>query len=74
MKAGKLSGPSHKNGGVLLEAEGGEYIIKKSSVKKLGRKMLDKINRTGELPKSSKKTSAGSSIKTYANGGYVEGK
>ena len=43
MKAGKLSGPSHKNGGVLLEAEGGEYIIKKSSVKKLGRKMLDKI-------------------------------
>ena len=47
MKAGKLSGPSHKNGGVLLEAEGGEFIIKKSSVKKIGKKALDKFNKEG---------------------------
>ena len=73
IKAGKLSGPSHKKGGILLEAEGGEYIIKKSSVKKLGKKTLDKINRTGKLPRINKNTSAGSSIKTYASGGYVEG-
>jgi hypothetical protein len=50
MKPGKLKGPSHKKGGILLEAEGGEYIIKKSSVKKLGKATLDKINKEGKLP------------------------
>ena len=50
MKPGKLSGPSHKNGGILLEAEGGEYIIKKSSVNKIGKEKLDKINKDGKLP------------------------
>ena len=50
MKPGKLTGPSHKRGGILLEAEGGEYIIKKSSVKKLGKSTLDKINKEGKLP------------------------
>tara|TARA_Y100000593_G_scaffold53127_1_gene99557 strand:+ start:7829 stop:8488 length:660 start_codon:yes stop_codon:yes gene_type:complete len=50
MKPGKLKGPSHKNGGILLEAEGGEYIIKKSSVKKIGKDKLDKINKEGKLP------------------------
>ena len=54
MKAGKLSGPYHKKGGILLEAEGGEYIIKKSSVKKIGKKTLDKINKEGKLPKEKK--------------------
>ena len=54
MKAGKLSGPSHKKGGVLLEAEGGEYIIKKSSVKKIGKKTLDRVNKEGKLPKENK--------------------
>tara|TARA_R100000664_G_C2718125_1_gene112490 strand:+ start:180 stop:485 length:306 start_codon:yes stop_codon:yes gene_type:complete len=94
IKSGKLKGPSHKKGGVLIEAEGGEYIIKKSSAKKIGKKALDKINREGKLPmrKPKKKMgggmipkkksyssykrggSVGSSIKTYAKGGYVEGK
>ena len=50
MKPGKLTGPSHKRGGILLEAEGGEYIIKKSSVKKIGKNKLDKINKEGKLP------------------------
>ena len=50
IKPGKLKGPSHKKGGILLEAEGGEYIIKKSSVKKLGKATLDKINKEGKLP------------------------
>ena len=52
MKPGKLTGPSHKNGGIFLEAEGGEYIIKKSSVKKIGKDNLDKINKDGKLPMS----------------------
>ena len=29
---GNINGPSHKNGGVIIEAEGGEYIIKNKSV------------------------------------------
>jgi len=49
MKPGKLTGPSHKKGGILLEAEGGEYIIKKSSVKKIGKAKLDKINKEGNI-------------------------
>ena len=32
LKGGNLKGPSHDNGGVIIEAEGGEYIIKKDSV------------------------------------------
>jgi hypothetical protein len=63
MKPGKLKGPSHKKGGILLEAEGGEYIIKKSSVKKLGKATLDKINKEGKLPM--KKNSA---KRTYVKG------
>lgn len=42
---GKLKGPSHKEGGIPIEAEGGEYIIKKSVVKKPGiEQILDQIN------------------------------
>ena len=58
---GMLKGPSHKDGGILtqvgdqpIEMEGGEYVIKKSSAKKLGKKTLDKINSTGKLPKMAK--------------------
>ena len=54
IKAGKLSGPSHKKGGILLDAEGGEYIIKKSSVKKIGKRALDKVNKEGKLPEENK--------------------
>ena len=54
IKAGKLSGPSHKKGGILLEAEGGEYIIKKSSVKKIGKRALDKVNKEGKLPEENR--------------------
>ncbi len=48
---GYLTGPSHSQGGIKLEAEGGEYIIKKQSVAKLGKQRLDYINSTGTLPK-----------------------
>tara|TARA_R110002012_G_C11194657_1_gene558957 strand:+ start:55 stop:513 length:459 start_codon:yes stop_codon:yes gene_type:complete len=76
MKPGKLKGPSHKNGGILLEAEGGEYIIKKSSVKKLGKSTLDKINKEGKLPmkKPAKKMHGGmmkKGMKKYYGGGMA---
>ena len=61
MTPGKLKGPSHDDGGILLEAEGGEYIIKKSSVNKIGKPKLDKINKTGELP-----------VKKYDEGGEID--
>ena len=48
-KGGKLKGKSHKNGGIPIEVEGGEYIIKKDSVNEDTEPILEKINRTGEF-------------------------
>ena len=58
MKGGYLKGKSHKKGGIPaivggttpVELEGGEYIIRKSSVDKLGSKVLDEINKKGRIP------------------------
>ena len=47
---GNISGPSHKKGGVVIEAEGGEYIIKKNSVNRSTVDMLEYINEHGDLP------------------------
>ena len=48
---GMIYGPSHKRGGVLLEAEGGEYIINKRSMALPGvRQQVEHINSLG-LPK-----------------------
>ena len=48
-KGGKFKGPSHKNGGIPIEVEGGEYIIKKDSVNAETQPILEKINKTGKL-------------------------
>jgi hypothetical protein len=48
---GLLTGPSHSQGGIKLEAEGGEYIVNKRSAAMLGKQRLDYINSTGKLPK-----------------------
>jgi hypothetical protein len=48
----KFKGKSHKKGGIKIEVEGGEYIIKKSSVNKETEPYLDYINKHGKLPKS----------------------
>ena len=49
---GKLNGPSHKDGGVKIEAEGGEYVVKKSSVNSNTEPYLEYINAHGKLPPS----------------------
>ena len=48
-KGGKAKGPSHKNGGIPIEVEGGEYIIKKDSVNAETEPILEKINKTGKF-------------------------
>ena len=47
---GKLNGPSHAEGGIPIEVEGGEYIIKKDSVNPKTEAVLKYINKNGKLP------------------------
>ena len=51
-QAGTLNGPSHEAGGIPIEAEGGEYIIKKDSVNASTLDMLEYVNKHGDLPMS----------------------
>ena len=60
-QGGMLKGKSHKQGGIAanvgnepIEMEGGEFIIKKDSAKKLGPDVLNYINKNGALPKMNK--------------------
>ena len=48
IKAGILQGPSHKEGGIPIEVEGGEYIIKKNLVNAKTLPILQEINNTGQ--------------------------
>ena len=59
---GFINGPSHSMGGVPIEAEGGEYIIRRSAVQQYGKEFFDSINR-GQ--------SAMSGVPMYQNGGMV---
>ena len=49
INSGKKKGPSHKKGGIPIEVEGGEYIIKKSSVNAETEPILEKINKPGKF-------------------------
>ena len=49
VKGGKLNGKSHAKGGIPIEVEGGEYVIKKSSVNKDTEPILKEINETGKF-------------------------
>ena len=49
---GFLNGSPHEMGGIPIEAEGGEYIIKKDSVNRSTLDMLEYINKHGDLPMS----------------------
>ena len=51
-KGGKLNGKSHSKGGIPIEAEGGEYVIQKSSVNGKTEPYLEYINIHGTLPPS----------------------
>ena len=90
LKSGYQKGPSHEEGGIAgkvkgsnepFEFEGGEFIFSKRAVEAIGKEKLAKANREKKLPLMAKKggsvkkkNSAGSSIKTYSSGGYVDGK
>ena len=52
LDGGTLNGPSHDNGGIPIEAEGGEFIIKRDSVNRSTLDMLEYINEHGDLPMS----------------------
>ena len=47
---GMLNGASHEAGGIPIEAEGGEFIIKKDSVNRSTLDMLEYVNKHGDLP------------------------
>ena len=72
-QGGPLKGPSHKKGGIPavvkggqpIEMEGGEYVIKKSSAKKLGPDILNYINKNGAVPKMSNGGSTNPYLKDY---------
>ena len=49
---GKMNGPSHDKGGIPIEVEGGEYVIKKDSVNASTKAYLEYINQHGKLPPS----------------------
>ena len=51
-QSGTLNGPSHEGGGIPIEAEGGEFIIKKNSVNNSTLDMLEYINEHGDIPLS----------------------
>ena len=48
----KLKGKPHSKGGITINVEGGEYIIKKSSVNEETEPYLNYINTHGKLPPS----------------------
>ena len=52
LNGGTLNGPSHDNGGIDIEAEGGEFIIKRDSVNASTLDTLEYINKHGDLPLS----------------------
>jgi hypothetical protein len=52
LNGGMLHGRSHAQGGIPIEAEGGEYVIKKDSVNRSTIDMLEYINKHGDLPMS----------------------
>lgn len=75
---GKLKGMSHSKGGIPIEAEGGEFIIKKDSVNPKTQKTLEYINDFGNLPESNAQDRTetsymgGGMVKDYMGGGMVK--
>jgi len=51
-KGGPIDGKPHSKGGVNINVEGGEFVIKKSSVNQETEPYLNYINTHGKLPRS----------------------
>ena len=51
-QGGMLEGAPHEDGGIPIEAEGGEFIIKKDSVNEDTLPVLEVINELGSFPMS----------------------
>ena len=49
---GEVNGNPHSKGGVTINVEGGEYVIKKNSVNASTEPYLEYINQHGKLPTS----------------------
>ena len=49
-KGGNINGPSHEQGGQIIEVEGGEYVINKKAVNPQTETVLEYINTHGKLP------------------------
>ena len=49
-KGGMMNGTPHSKGGIDINVEGGEYVIKKNSVNASTEPYLDYINQHGKLP------------------------
>ena len=49
---GMLNGAPHEKGGIPIEAEGGQFIIKKDSVNEDTIAVLEYINKYGDIPVS----------------------
>ena len=49
---GFLDGLPHEEGGIPIEAEGGEFMIRKDSVNRSTLDMLEYINTHGDIPMS----------------------
>ena len=48
-QGGKMKGKPHSKGGIDINVEGGEYVIKKDSVNAETEPILEKINKTGKF-------------------------
>lgn len=70
-RGGRIVGPSHDNGGVSIEVEGDEHIIRKSSARMYGHRTLDAINR-GVVPPSALQSLATGST-SYVQGRAAKG-
>ena len=51
-EGGTLEGPSHDSGGIPIEAEGGEFIIKRDSVNASTLDTLEYLNKHADVPLS----------------------
>ena len=73
-KGGMLNGAPHEGGGIPIEAEGGEFIIKADSVNEETLPILEQINDTGEFPTTNAmdRSQTSPDVTEYKEGGKIE--